>query len=272
MVLLAPLSIPSHITSSSSLPHFLLLSPCNWVFFCPALRFPLFLSFWLINLHLLCFQTQLCGDKVCATMSWDTTSTPCALSGMTTQPDVSQPAGGCTDSPTASVSTKLSGQRTYLQSLDRSSRAWLLSSGKSQASEEVCGLQEESGSNIWYNPIPEEEDAGGLHRKEEIWRRWDEKEEDGATTMVGPGHVRAESASLWVEPIEGDYALDGANPSVSHHVDDIKAENTGNVLIPPADITLTFTLSSPSTCLHFQTLLPLTPALPPRRKGACRAV
>ncbi|XP_028264224.1 rho GTPase-activating protein SYDE1 isoform X2 [Parambassis ranga] len=184
-------------------------------------------------------KTQLCGDKMGVTISWDTTSTPCAPSGMTTQPEVSQPAEGCTDNPTASVSTRLSGQRTYLQSLDRSSRAWLLSSGKSQASEEVCGLQEESGSNIWYNPIPEEEDAGGLHRKEEIWRRWDEKEEDGAT-VVGPGHVRAESGSLWVEPIEGfsgDYALEGANPSVSHHVDDIKAENTDS---SPSD-------SSPAT-------------------------
>ncbi|XP_057681298.1 rho GTPase-activating protein SYDE1 isoform X1 [Corythoichthys intestinalis] len=46
--------------------------------------------------------------------------------------------------------------RAYLQSLDRSSRAWVLSSGKSEASDEARGRRE-SGGHIWYNPIPEEE-------------------------------------------------------------------------------------------------------------------
>ncbi|XP_029954591.1 rho GTPase-activating protein SYDE1-like isoform X1 [Salarias fasciatus] len=102
-----------------------------------------------------------------------------------------------------------SGQRAYLQSLERSSRAWLLSSGKS--SEETRGPQEDTSSNIWYNPIPEEEEEAGPRREEEpVWR----KREDGA-----------ELAGVWVGP--SDVRQDGANPSVSHHDDNITAENTG---------------------------------------------
>lgn len=61
---------------------------------------------------------------------------------------------------------KHSGQGVYLQHLERSSRAWVLSSGKTQAPDEaytVCLAERKhttvSESNIWYNPIPEEEDA-----------------------------------------------------------------------------------------------------------------
>lgn len=61
---------------------------------------------------------------------------------------------------------KLSGQGVYLQHLERSSRAWVLSSGKTQAPDEAytaCFTERrhtpESENNIWYNPIPEEEDA-----------------------------------------------------------------------------------------------------------------
>lgn len=133
-----------------------------------------------------------------------------------------------------SVSTK-SGQRAYLQSLDRSSRAWVLSSGKTQASDEAHGLQEESGSNIWYNPIPEEEDAGGPRREEEIWRKRDEREEGGATKRTGQGDTRAELGGVWIgsgESFSGDGPPEGANPSVSHHVDDITAETTGKKTRP----------------------------------------
>ncbi|XP_026988580.2 rho GTPase-activating protein SYDE1 isoform X1 [Tachysurus fulvidraco] len=61
---------------------------------------------------------------------------------------------------------KHSGQGVYLQHLERSSRAWVLSSGKTQAPDEaytVCLTERKhttvNESNIWYNPIPEEEDA-----------------------------------------------------------------------------------------------------------------
>ncbi|CAN9508821.1 unnamed protein product [Ophioblennius macclurei] len=112
--------------------------------------------------------------------------------------DSPQPAGGS------------SGQRAYLQSLERSSRAWLLSSGKS--SEETRGPQEDSTSNIWYNPIPEEEEEAGPRRNAEpVWRR---RRDDGA-----------ELAGVWAGPSES--RQEGANPSVSHHDDNITEDNTG---------------------------------------------
>lgn len=83
---------------------------------------------------------------------------------MTVQPEAPQAAGGSPDLPPASSSR--SGQRAYLQSLDRSSRAWLL-----QGSSATVRPSEETGTNIWYNPIPEEEDAGGPPAAQEIWRR-----------------------------------------------------------------------------------------------------
>ncbi|KAM7370312.1 hypothetical protein PAMP_009872 [Pampus punctatissimus] len=151
--------------------------------------------------------------------SWDMTSissVPVSSSGLH---EASQPAGGSIDTPSTSTSTKLSGQRAYLQSLERSSRAWVLSSGKSQASDEACRLQEGSNSNIWYNPIPEEEDTARPRKEEEVWRRRDDWEEGGYT--------RAELGGVWVGPAEGQSSpLEGTNPSVSHHIDDITAENT----------------------------------------------
>lgn len=148
---------------------------------------------------------------------------------MPVQQEALQSAGGSTDIPSTPVHTKLSGQRAYLQSLDRSSRAWVLSSGKSQASDEVGGAQAESGSNIWYNPIPEEEDSGSC-REEEIWRRRDDMVEVGVAKTVEPGEARKELGGLWVGSAEGhstDCPLEGSNPSVSHHTDDITAETTG---------------------------------------------
>lgn len=86
---------------------------------------------------------------------------------------------------------KFSGQGVYLQHLERSSRAWVLSSVKTQASDEAytaCFTERrhvtESESNIWYNPIPEEEDARASGEKlkererekdvlEDPWRRRD---------------------------------------------------------------------------------------------------
>ncbi|XP_044193549.1 rho GTPase-activating protein SYDE1 [Thunnus albacares] len=173
-------------------------------------------------------KTEQRGDRTGISHSWDMTSTSSVpVSSSSVLQEVSQPAGGSIDAPTNSTSTKLSGQRAYLQSLDRSSRAWVLSSAKSQASDEACRLQEESSSNIWYNPIPEEEDAAGPRREEEVWRRRDDREEGGST--------RAELGGVWVGPTEGrsnDCPLEGTNPSVSHHTDDITAENTDS---PPSD-------------------------------------
>lgn len=151
------------------------------------------------------FQKFQQGDRTCVPLVWD----PIAAAS---QQDSSQPAGGAATDP-----TKLSGQRTYLQSLDRNSRAWLLSSGKSQASEDVLGPLEDNGGNIWYNPIPEEEDAGGPCRDEDVWRRRGGPPE-------GAGDTRDESGG---EGRSSDWPQEGANPSVSHMADDIRAEHPG---------------------------------------------
>ncbi|KAM4715515.1 rho GTPase-activating protein SYDE1 isoform 2-T2 [Anableps anableps] len=135
----------------------------------------------------------------------DIISTPC-VPVTTAQQQDSQAAEGATEIPPPGVSTKLSGRRAYLQSLERSSRAWVLSSGKSQASDDVCGPQEDNSSNIWYNPIPEEEDGGGSPREEEVWKRRDEKQEVADPKGAG-----------W----SCDSPQEDPNPSVSHQADEI---------------------------------------------------
>ncbi|XP_029440091.1 rho GTPase-activating protein SYDE1 isoform X2 [Rhinatrema bivittatum] len=85
----------------------------------------------------------------------------------------------CASSSTA----KCSSHGAYLQSLDRSSREWVLSSGKTPGFEDglrfafssIGELKESSivddEGDIWYNPIPEEEDLSSLLDKSESWRR-----------------------------------------------------------------------------------------------------
>ncbi|KAJ7316551.1 hypothetical protein JRQ81_002713 [Phrynocephalus forsythii] len=75
----------------------------------------------------------------------------------------------CPEISSPSVSMKHSSQGAYLQSLERSSRHWVLSSGKTQGPEEsvpTTGSGPErkeiemhcsSKGEIWYNPIPEDE-------------------------------------------------------------------------------------------------------------------
>ncbi|KAF6734592.1 hypothetical protein FQA47_020102 [Oryzias melastigma] len=105
----------------------------------------------------------------------DATSSTCALVGTATQHEALQPTCSYNDKPASSINTKLSGQRTYLQSLDRTSRAWVLSSGKSHESDDVFSPREDNGSNIWYNPIPEEEATGSPLKEEVIWKRRSER-------------------------------------------------------------------------------------------------
>lgn len=158
-----------------------------------------------------------CGDGACTNLAWDVTTPPCSpLSSATVYQEFHPTVGGSADVPITSISTK-SSQRAYLQSLDRSSRAWVLSSGKTQASHETIGLQEESGSNIWYNPIPEEDDPGDPHRRDEL-----EVGGYGATQRTGRGDIWVGSA----ETFNTESLLEGAKPCVSHHPDDITTENT----------------------------------------------
>ncbi|XP_039370442.1 rho GTPase-activating protein SYDE1 isoform X2 [Mauremys reevesii] len=72
----------------------------------------------------------------------------------------------------------------YLQNLEKSSRHWILSSGKAQGPEELAPsasteLKEVgamgSEGEIWYNPIPEDEDVVGVRQGTEpgsSWRKW----------------------------------------------------------------------------------------------------
>lgn len=50
----------------------------------------------------------------------------------------------------------------------------MLSSGKPHGSSVTVPPSEDSGSSIWYNPIPEEDDGGGAPAGAEPWRRRDE--------------------------------------------------------------------------------------------------
>ncbi|KAM8837172.1 rho GTPase-activating protein SYDE1 isoform 2-T2 [Spinachia spinachia] len=165
-------------------------------------------------------RTHQCGDKECVGQSSDTTGTPCVpVSSTIVSAEDPHPPGASPDVPATSVSSKLSDQHAYLQSLDRASRAWVLSSGKTQTLDEACGVQQES-SNIWYNPIPEEEDAV-VPCREEIWRRRDERKEGGAarTTEHEGGLLGSTESS------SGDFPLDKMNRSVRHHTDVINTEN-----------------------------------------------
>lgn len=91
------------------------------------------------------------------------------------------------------------------------------------------GRREERATNIWYNPIPEEEDAAGLHRDDQAR---DQIVEGGAAKRAGPREIRADLAGVRVrsdESFNTNCALEGTNPSVSHQIDNITAENSGEV-------------------------------------------
>ncbi|KAK7135151.1 hypothetical protein R3I93_018302 [Phoxinus phoxinus] len=89
----------------------------------------------------------------------------------------------------SSSSAKISGQGAYLQHLDRSSRAWVLSTGKPQASDEAQNPTRiterrqgpDGDRNIWYNPIPEEDDlrASGEADQEKYGDPWRKRESEG---------------------------------------------------------------------------------------------
>ncbi|KAM4623302.1 rho GTPase-activating protein SYDE1 [Polymixia lowei] len=181
------------------------------------------------------------GDRICVGLEWDMSSAPC-LSASATKPlqDPSQPAGLSTQLSVSTSSGKLSGQGAYLQSLERSSRAWVLSSGMSQASDEASRVEAEKRrlqgeNNIWYNPIPEEEDGGGTARDGGgVWKR---REEEGAAQtpvgLLGTGSEERRGSGC---------PQGGASPNTRHRTDDITAENTDLLRceVPPPD-------SSPSS-------------------------
>lgn len=126
-----------------------------------------------------------------------------------------------TETCSSSFSAKCSSQGAYLQSLERSSRHWVLSSGKAQGVEELAagsgteprdpgGLCSSEGE-IWYNPIPEDEDPQ-LHAIEKRWgsstgkkelRSWKWKPRETEAAHGCPhlgGSQQAGSDGLYVSP------------------------------------------------------------------------
>nr|XP_046190017.1 rho GTPase-activating protein SYDE1 [Oncorhynchus gorbuscha] len=145
----------------------------------------------------------------------------------TAVPEFTNPIGGYAEICVSSCMVKSSGSGAYLQTLDRSSRAWVLSTGKSQAADESysrLGLppncfaelrqRTEGDNNIWYNPIPEEEDVlrgiGGLGRlrgggggldSENPWRR---RETEGLSETSRDPQMRSQRrAGMVVSPGTG---------------------------------------------------------------------
>nr|XP_040033158.1 rho GTPase-activating protein SYDE1 isoform X1 [Gasterosteus aculeatus aculeatus] len=169
-------------------------------------------------------KTHQCKDRKWVSQSSDTAGTPCVPVSSTLVPAEEPHPPEASPDPT--VSSKSSDQHAYLQSLDRTSRAWVLSSGKTQTLDQA-GFQQES-SNIWYNPIPEEEDAGGPCREREIWRKRDERKEGGAACTTELGGLLGST-----ECSSGDFSLDEINLSVSNHNDDINTENPDIIPAPP---------------------------------------
>lgn len=93
----------------------------------------------------------------------------------------------------------------------------------------AVGRREERATNIWYNPIPEEEDAAGLYRDDHAR---DQTGDGRAAKRAGLRETRAELEGLRVrseECFNSDCPPEGTNPSVSHQTDDITAESSGEV-------------------------------------------
>ncbi|KAL2078540.1 hypothetical protein ACEWY4_026225 [Coilia grayii] len=119
------------------------------------------------------------------------------------------PAAGYVEVSASSSTVRQAGHGAYLQHLERSSRAWVLSTGKTQASEEASRLHTSSHSdrkqnadtgeaNIWYNPIPEEEDSRAEDVGSEFgdpWRRRGEMGRDSTHSRALKSGGTASSAS-----------------------------------------------------------------------------
>ncbi|KAG7274489.1 hypothetical protein CRUP_001454, partial [Coryphaenoides rupestris] len=117
-----------------------------------------------------------------------------------------------------------SSSRAYLQSLERSSRTWVLSSGKAQALEESSRVEssreEVERGNIWYNPIPEEEEEVLWRRREQevvLWRRREE-EVVGAT-----GHSTLTQAADDITHVLNDVTQ--PTDDIANQIDDITVEH-----------------------------------------------
>lgn len=119
----------------------------------------------------------------------------------TALPELTRPTGGYAEICIPSNGEK---QGAYLQTLDRSSRAWVLSTGKPQAAEEAsrtlpnCLTEWRQGgadreSNIWYNPIPEEEDwSWGAGARADYGNPWRKREAEGSPESKRDSQTRSQ--------------------------------------------------------------------------------
>lgn len=91
------------------------------------------------------------------------------------------------------------GHGAYLQSLERSSRHWVLSSAKAPGLDEAGGGAEaEAGAassegEIWYNPIPEDEDPPKASGEDVPWGGRGTAESPGPRSAEEPAAGRAQA-------------------------------------------------------------------------------
>ncbi|KAJ6657649.1 hypothetical protein lerEdw1_002150 [Lerista edwardsae] len=164
--------------------------------------------------------------------------TPPQLDLVATGPKDAESLISYTETCNSSISAKCSSQGAYLQSLERSSRHWVLSSGKAQGVEELAagsgteprdsgGLCSSEGE-IWYNPIPEDEDPQ-LHAAEKRWgsstgkkelRSWKRKPQETEAAHECPhlgGSQQAGSDGLCVSPNQARSAKQAEELNAHQH-------------------------------------------------------
>ncbi|XP_028568019.2 rho GTPase-activating protein SYDE1 isoform X1 [Podarcis muralis] len=143
--------------------------------------------------------------------------------------EAAEPLVGPAEARTSSIGAKCSSQGAYLQSLERSSRHWVLSSGKTQGAEEpAAGSSTEqepstlcsSEGDIWYNPIPEDEDLQ-LPDRDKRWGNGAEnrsrKGKPREAKAAGEGDLQqAGGDGLRTSPSHARPAKQAEEPSSSH--------------------------------------------------------
>ncbi|XP_067286453.1 rho GTPase-activating protein SYDE1 [Pseudorasbora parva] len=152
-------------------------------------------------------------------------------------PELTAPSTAYLDVCVSSSSAKISGQGAYLQHLDRSSRAWVLSTGKaSDEAQNPTRITErrqgpDGDGNIWYNPIPEEDDlrASGKADQEKYGDPWRKRENEakekrdqkrpGANQMrdiqTEVDVIRADSSDLVILQSDCISSASGVNSDIS---------------------------------------------------------
>ncbi|XP_075758228.1 rho GTPase-activating protein SYDE1 isoform X2 [Pelodiscus sinensis] len=124
---------------------------------------------------------------------------------------------------TSGSAVRCSSHGAYLQSLDKSSRHWVLSSGKAQGSEELAPSAstelKEAGSEgeIWYNPIPEDEDVVGIRHGAEPGSSWRKQ---------GSGSGSQESDRDRARPGGAEPGGEGSPRSVAGQVEHLSLQNS----------------------------------------------